>query len=300
MEYEINPQKINNLTALPHEVIEYISEISEENLKVLLLIFSEKFPLNLEDIALKLNLKFSQVEESIEFWKFKKILNPKTKEALKKEIKKPCVSQISSTELANAKKEDKFIKMLFEESERLFCRPLKPIERRTLMYIYEYYNLSVDIILMVVDFCIRNGRSLKNITSICEDFSNNNLTSHEQAEKQIQFLTEKLNIENQIRSCFGISGRTLSVNEKKLIFRWTSTYNYKINMIKLAFDRCVDCTGKLSFQYIEKILSNWKKNNINSPKDLKKTTPSKKYSNNKKTSYNLEQLLAKSDILIAK
>ena len=33
--------------------------------------------------------------------------------------------------------------MLFKQSEQLYSRPLKPMERRTLLYIYEFYNLGL-------------------------------------------------------------------------------------------------------------------------------------------------------------
>ena len=73
--------------------------------------------------------------------------------------------------------------MLFEQSEQLYSRPLKPTERRTLLYIYEYCELPIDVILMVVDFCIRYNKSPRQILSICEDWSDNDITTHEQAER---------------------------------------------------------------------------------------------------------------------
>lgn len=301
MEYEINPKKINKLIALPSEINKYINEISGESLKVLLTIFGEENNLTPCEIATKLDLTISQVEDAFRFWKSKEIINVSEKSKTVLSIKKPSASQISSEELKRAKKENKYINMLFKQSEQLYSRPLKPMERRTLLYIYEFYNLPIDVILMVIDFCIRYNKPPRQILSICERMSDNNITTHEQAEKEIQMLTERYNIESQVRHCFGIYDRKLSVNEKNLINKWFVEYNFRINMIRLAFNKCIDSIGKLSFQYINKILSNWKKENIKTPEDLEKFEGSKnKVSKQppRDTSYNLDELLTKSGLFI--
>ncbi len=301
MKYEINPKKINNLTALPNEIKEYLREVSGDNFKVLFLIFSEKNFLSCFEIATKLDITVSQVEDAIRFWKFKGILKiPEEEKAIIK-IEKPSIEQITTKELIEAKNENKLVTMLFKEAEMLFKKPLRPIERRTLLYIYEFYKLDVDIILMVLDFCIRNKKSLKQILLICEKMADEDLTSHEEAENYIKKLTENLNIEKQVKHSFGIYERKLSTNEKKYINKWTEKYGFKINMIKLAFNICVDRTGKLSFQYIEKILQNWKKSNIKTPKEIEQLNLKKSKSNeknNKKTSYNLDEILSKNPLYI--
>lgn len=301
MEYEINPKKISKLTALPSEINKYINEVSGESLKVLLTIFSEENHPNPCEIATKLDLTISQVEDAFRFWKSKEIINISEKKQPLSSIKKPSAAQISSEELKTARKENKYVNMLFKQSEQLYSRPLKPMERRTLLYIYEFYNLPIDVILMVIDFCIRYNKPPRQVLSICEKMSDNNITTHEQAEKEIQLLTERYTIESQVRHCFGIYDRKLSVNEKNLINKWFSEYNFKINMIRLAFNKCIDSIGKLSFQYINKILFNWKKENIKTPEDLEKFENAKnKISKTepKNTSYNLDELLTKSGLFI--
>lgn len=301
MKYEINPKKIFSLTAIPQEIEQYIREVSGENLKVLFLIFSNKKSLTSFEIATKLDITVSQAEDSIRFWKSKGILKlPEEENAIIK-IQKPSIDQITTKELIESKEGNELVSMMFKESEILFKRPLRPIERRTILYIYEFYKLPVDVILMAIDFCLRNNRSLKQILSICEEMSDNDITSHEKAEKYIKNLTEKFEIENQIKSCFGIYNRKLSTNEKRYINKWINTYEFKINIIKIAFDICVDRTGKLSFQYIEKILQNWKKAKIKTPQDIKALNEERsnmKKTNKKTTSYDLDEILSKNPLYI--
>lgn len=261
----------------------------------------KKKTLSCFEIATKLDLTTTQVEDSIRFWKFKGILKLPKEEKSIIEIKKPSVDQITTKELVEEKQENQFVRMLFLQAETLYKRPLRPIETRTLLYIFEFFKIPIDSILMVVDFCLRNNKSLKQILLICEDMADNDITSHEQTEKHIKKLTEKFKIEEQIKNCFGIHNRKLSTNEKKYINKWVTKYGFAINIIKIAFNICVDKIGKLSFQYIEKILQNWKKQNIKTPEEIEKLNNKKEKSfkqKNKKTSYNLDELLSNNPLYV--
>ena len=302
MEYEINPNKINCLVGVPIEIKTYFNEINADSLKILFLIFSENCSINKFEIASKLNISLQRVEDSLNFWLSKKIIKTKNSNSPIKIFKKPSAYSISTEELVNAKNNNENVNTLFNEAEKLFARPLKPIERRAVLFAFDYYDLSADVILMIIDFCLRNNQSTKQILSLCENFSDIGIKSHEQAEQQILKLSEQNSIESQIKNCFGIYNRKLSANEKKLIFKWTKTYKFTINLIKMAFNACVDSTGKLSFQYIDKILSNWKQNKVKNLTDISKLNNNKnsiKQNLNKsnKTSYNLDELIAKNNLI---
>ena len=113
MEYEINPGKINKLTALPSEIREYINEVSGESLKILFLIFSEDKNSTPSEIATKLDLSISQVEDSLRFWKFKEIILAPKKETAIFSMDKPSAAQISANELKEAMTQNQYVKMLF-------------------------------------------------------------------------------------------------------------------------------------------------------------------------------------------
>ncbi len=298
MKYEINPKKMFNLTAIPFEIKEYINEFNGDYLKILFLIFSENKQLTAFEIATKLDINVSLVDDAIKYWKFKGILSFPKEEKAVFEIEKPSAEHITTKELTQAKQENEVVDMLLSEAQALYKRPLKPIETRTMLYIFEYYSLPVDVILMVVDFCIRCNRSLKKIVSMCENMHDNGITSHKQAEQYIKDSTKRYNIEKHIKNCFGIHNRMLSLNEKKYIYKWAFEYKFEINIIKIAYNKCVDSTGTMSFPYIEKILQNWKELGVKVPSDIEKLSKKKTKNNSKKTSYNIKELLAANPLYI--
>lgn len=292
MQYQINPQILAKMTAIPGTVCEWLDEVDGDALRVLVYIFSQDHTPSLQEIQDQLHLSSSQASNAIRYWQAKNILiSPES--AKTPHVRKPDASCISTQELVDAKQTDQSAAMLFEQAEQLYTRPLKPSERRNLLYIKDTTDLPVDVILMAVDYCIRVGKATtRYILSVCENWSDCNIITHEQAEAQICQLLEKNHIERMICSCFGIHNRSLTSNERKAIEKWTLEYKFPLNMIQIAYEKAVDTTGKLSFPYISKILSTWHKAGIDAPEKIDQKGSGKKGSKKEQAhpSYDLEEL----------
>lgn len=294
MEYQINPQILTGMAAIPGKVCELLDEVDGDALRVLVFIFSNRSMPDVQEIQSKLHLTRSQVSSAIRYWQAKNILTaePKTTSGMRK----PDASCISTQELVEAKENNQNAAMLFEQAELLYTRPLKPSERRNLLYILETTDLPADVILMAVDYCIRIGKATaRYILAVCENWSDCNIITHEQAEEQIRTLLEKNQIERMICSCFGIHNRSLTSNERKAIEKWTAEYKFPLNMIQIAYEKAADATGKLSFPYISKILSTWHKAGVDTPEKIDQMDHNKKTnkSSREKPSYNLAELAKK-------
>ena len=60
-----------------------------------------------------------------------------------------------------------------------------------------------------------------------------------------------------IRKIMGISDRSLSQNEEKYLTKWHEEFSMSEEMIALAYEYCIIQTAKLSFPYMDKIISRW-------------------------------------------
>lgn len=265
MDYQLNYSSISGIIPLPSQILNFLNECSSDYLKVLLFILGSHKKPTIDEISKSLVIDSNNVKDAIKYWSIKGILSIDADNKLKKSIPKPSSSDITSDELVLAKQNDKEASMLFEQAELLYNRPLKPSERRNLLFILETTNLSVDIILMAIDYSLRIDKpSSRYLLTICENWDDNDINSHSKAEEYIKFLIEKNQIERLICNCFGIHNRKLSSNECKSIDKWVNSYKFSIEMIEEAYNRCIDNTGKLSFPYIGKILSKWNKSGVDS------------------------------------
>jgi len=295
MDYQINWKNLYGMTSIPTQALAYINEAPGDYLRILLLLFSENSFLASEEIANKLSIPILNVDDSIRYWAEKGILIlPKDNVDEKLIFKKPSASSITSEELTEAFDSDPQTRLLFENAELLYGRPLKPLERRNLLYILQNTLLPVDVILMIIDFCVRMDKlSPRYLLSVCEDWADRNINSHELAEEQIQFLTEKTERERLIVSCFGIHNRRLTKKESDYIEKWFCEYDYSISMIQKAYEKTVDAIGKLSFPYLNKILTSWHNDGIKTPEEAAKNdikTPKLTPHIEKDSSYNLNEL----------
>lgn len=295
MDYQINWKNLHGITGIPTQAIAYIKEAPGDYLRILLLLFSESSFLSTEEISNKLSISQSNVDDSIRYWAEKGILIfPEENVVEKPFFKKPSASSVTSEELTEAFDSDPQTRLLFENAELLYGRPLKPLERRNLLYILQNTLLPVDVILMIIDFCVRMDKlSPRYLLSVCEDWADRNINSHELAEEQIQFLTEKTERERLIVGCFGIHNRRLTKKESNYIEKWFCEYAYSIPIIQKAYEKTVDAIGKLSFPYLNKILTSWYNEGIKTPeeaaeKDIR--TPKTPPRVEKETSYNLNEL----------
>ncbi len=164
----------------------------------------------------------------------------------------------SAAEAAKRAHDHPEIQFLLSEAQNRLGGLLTPSDTSTLVYLYDWAGLPVDIILMVLEFCRSIGKtSMRFIEKEAIRWADRGIDTHEKAERYITEMTHAYEMEGQVKSAFGIYQRNLSAREKEYISRWTNEFHFDIRMIKLAYERAVDRTSKLSFPYINSILKSW-------------------------------------------
>lgn len=294
MNYQLNFQAFSGLIALPAAVTEHLREASGIAIKVLITVLSapggKPGP---EEIASTLGIATEDALDGLKFWISKGILTTEEKEKREAvKLVKPGSNTITSKELADQMEHNAQVRCLFESAEHLYARPLNATERRTLLYTFQSTLLPVDVILMIIDFCLRIGKSSVNyILRVCEDWAEQEINTHELVEEKIRRELDKNEEERLVMSSFGIHGRRLTKKESDYIGKWLHQYGFQINMIRLAYERTIDSIGELSFPYINKILSEWHKHSIATPEQAnsRDAKPAPKQSD-EAPSYDLDKL----------
>lgn len=294
MNYQLNFPAFSGLIALPAAVTEHLPEASGLAVKVLIALLSAQggkpTP---EEIASTLGVSAEDARDGLKYWVSKGILTTEEKEKREAvKLVKPGSNTITSKELADQMEHNAQVRCLFESAETLYARPLSAMERRTLLYALQSTLLPVDVILMIIDFCLRIGKASVNyILRVCEDWAEQEINTHELAEERIRRDLEKNEGEKLVMSCFGIHGRKLTKKESDYINKWLHQYGFQLNMVRLAYERTIDSIGELSFPYINKILTEWHKHGIATPEQAnsKDAKPAGKQEE-KQPSYDLDKL----------
>lgn len=203
--------------------------------------------------------------------------------------------RLTTQEINELASQDKNITYLLQETQSVLGKPLTPVASSTMASLYSYTGMQPDLILMLVHYCVSIGKdNMRYIEKVADSWVEKGIDSHEKAEAEILRLTQSDQMENKIKSAFGIYDRTLVPSEKAFIQAWIKEYGQDMPLIQLAFERAVEIKGKLSFAYINGILSNWHAKGVTTTAqamaEIKDNRPAKVKSQGKSSSYDIGEL----------
>ena len=291
-----------NVFCVPSTVVDkYIENISGIYLKVLLVLLrSQDSECEISDIAKKIGGRNDEVVEALRFWIKEGVIGDGFGESETKSTPKPAMNNksvqptqsaqsLTSKEVSDLVKNNAEVKFLLDSAEMLFAKPITATEQKTLVSMHEWIGLPVDVVLMIVDYCISTDKkNIRYMEKVAISWADDGINTHELAEKQIKLLKRKNNMINKVKDELGIYGRNLTAKETEFLETWVNLYKYKVDVIKLAADKTIESTGKITFPYIHKILSSWNEKGYKTLKDAQSEKKPQRQ-NGKKTSFNIDE-----------
>ena len=278
MSLKINYAKFSAVFALPQLSEQTLCTASAEALRLLLyLMQNQPQVIDPRYLADRLMIPYQQVLDGLDFWCREGLLchqeqpveqtcQPQPQpEAIQqpqpKTRREPAVSvglqaqkkTMSIDEIDHLSQQDANISQLVEMVQMQMGKALTRTEIETLVSFYTYAGLPPEYILLAVSFCCaKNMPNMRALSRLLTDMMSKNIYTYEQAE---EYLTRQ---------------------ECKYIDTWFLDYRFDISMIKLAYERTVDQIGKVSFAYINKILTSWHEKGITNTKDAANERPGMK------------------------
>lgn len=199
----------------------YLKNCDEISLKVLLLLLRRGESVETQQLCDELGAPPEQVDQALRFWANENVIllnqQPVKVRVQKQEtpVQKASLKtakDIGSTPARPSKEdmqryltENKEIKFLIQECERLFARPLNFAETQTLVGLYTWAGMHPDIILMLVQYCKSLGKtSLRYVEKTALDWLDKGIDTHEKAESHIKKRTRINQNEGLVRAALGI------------------------------------------------------------------------------------------------
>lgn len=285
MTYQVNPTLWNGVFAIPSAVVdEHLRLCSGLSLKVLLWILRNPgFENDAESLSSALRQSSSDISDALNYWEEHGILQrcgtppadfkaeaaeapeppraeimPKAKPVVTR-IGRPHFPREEAVSLAEA---EPMLASLLDEGQRVLRRAFTSADLDSLVALYSYYGLSAHFILTAMHYCSSlNKRSVGYVESVCVAWLNDGVND-ENIGEYVDTLNKRNSNEQLIRREFGIGDRRLSSKERNYISVWFEEYNTPLELISLAYEKAVENTGKLSFSYINTILTSWHKKQI--------------------------------------
>ncbi len=240
----------------------YLAIATGAQIKVILcLIRFEGMPLTEEAIAKHCHLDIADVKNAISFWVEQKILLRRGSTLCLQApemIQQAQLPQYTPDEILDKTKEDEKFGQLVEAAQGILSKMFNHNDLNILIGIYDNLGFSNELIMQLLSFCAASGKkSFRYIEKVAIDWHDRGIDTFEKAEAYISYLEQLARDERRVAAAFGIEGRALSKKEKEFIAIWREQMGLSMELLEEAYNICVDKKGKLSFPYINGILSDW-------------------------------------------
>lgn len=282
MKYFLNMRSCRSVFAVPAEIVDnHIKLAGKEQIKTILWILrhSDKTFSNSE-IALATGLGDDAVEDALSYWCENGIIScegsenkaetadiPEKSEVPEIQIEQPKQRELPKKKrmqkpdglyVATRMQESQEIKFLIEETEATLGKTISPSLASTLIFIHEDYGLPVEVIATIISYVKSVGKtSTVYIEAVAKDWAESGVFDLPAAENKLKELDERAMAWKKVESAVGIYHRAPSKKEEEFSHKWIYRWKFGSDMIKEAYDRCVDNTGKFAVSYINRILEKW-------------------------------------------
>ena len=288
LDYSVNSGVWGNMFGVPHIVADnFLKLATGSQIKVLLyLLRCSGRPCTDEEIASASGVPVSEVADAVLFWTQANVLSDGTvnSSAVPKSIfsepqpqsapvqpsalpvnapvptpEKSSANRRStslrSTEIVKLMNDSKELSDLFRTAEACLGT-LTNAQQSSLIHMYTYLGLKSEVIITLLYYCVSiEKKDFRYIERIAEEWSEKEINTLDAAQKEAARLKSSREFTAQIMRIFEMDRRPTS-NQAAFISDWKEK-NIPAELIRCAYERCVENTNKLSFPYINKVLMSW-------------------------------------------
>ena len=158
------------------------------------------------------------------------------------------------------------ISELFFIIETYLKHTLSSTDTNMVLYWLDELNFSTDLVEYLVEYCITKGHSsLRYMNKVALGWADAGIKTVDQAKDDAAAHSQ---IYYSVMKALGITGRNLVDSEVSLINKWVGEYGFDIELVKAACSKTISAIQKPSFEYTDSILTNWRKKDVHTLKDV--------------------------------
>lgn len=282
MDYCVNPAALGAVFMVPCQVVDqHIKLAGAVQLKVLLWVMRHVGePIDLDKIAGALSLPVMDVSDALTYWVEAGLIQslrpaaarqaapeaPKAPVPVRAARPAPAAVKPGREDVAKRGLESPEIAFLLKEAQMKFGRGLRQNESSTLVWLHDDEGMGVALILMLIEFAISEGRcNIGFIERTALDWISRGIANIDQAERRICEVHNQRTAWRKVEKAMGIDHRMPTAKELQNAYIWVEDWGFSSEMLRAAYEECVDNTAKVSMAYIGRVLENWHRQGVKSP-----------------------------------
>lgn len=158
------------------------------------------------------------------------------------------------------------IKQILFVTEAYLGKTLSVSEINTLLFFYDELHFSLDLIEYLIEYCVSKGsKSIHYIKKTAFAWVDEEITTVSQAKASTNMYNKNC---YTIFNAFGIKGRKPVEFEVNYINKWMKEYAFTLEIIHNACTRTLKQIHQPSFEYADKILTDWHNKGVKHMEDI--------------------------------
>lgn len=185
---------------------------------------------------------------------------------------------------------DESIVYLMQTADEIFGRPTSNNDKATLLMIHETDGLPVEVLIMLMQYAAGLGKcNIRYIEKTAINWADEEIFSLEKAEQKIQQLTSGRSAAGMVQKLFGLDSHSPTDKETEYADRWLNLWKFSPDLVRYAYEICVNSKGKYIPKYVDSVLERWHNTGISTMVQAEEdqNRGKKKQQNNKKATYDI-------------
>ena len=174
---------------------------------------------------------------------------------------------VYSAEQVNRLSQDEGFSQLLYIAQKYLNKVFTPRDCQVFAYLYEGLSMSSELLEYLVEYCVQNGHiSVRYMETVAMSWHEKGIrTALEAKDYSASYSRDSF----AVMKAFGINSRKPAAPEQKLMDKWFRDYGFSREVVLEACNRTITAIHNPSFQYADKILSDWQKAGIRGLTDIK-------------------------------
>ena len=167
---------------------------------------------------------------------------------------------VYSTEQVNRLAQDEEFSQLLYIAQKYMNKVFTPRDCQVFAYLYEGLSMSSELLEYLVEYCVQNGHiSVRYMETVAMSWHEKGIrTALEAKDYSASYNRDSF----AVMKAFGINNRKPAAPEQKLMDKWFRDYGFSREVVLEACSRTITAIHNPSFQYADKILTDWKKSGV--------------------------------------
>lgn len=277
---KISIKYTGNIINLPSNVVDFIKDAEEHDLKFIVGLSSFSTYFNDFDTALpilseKLGLELCEVSRAIEFWSDAGVIDVDGSISCDTVASfaayKNSAPSYTGEQILKIVDSNPGFKSLADCAQNVLEKDFTQTDFNSLLYLKDFYKFSDEYIIMLLNYCKElESASWAYIRKIARLFYDEGIDTYEVLEKHLSQRKDKRSLEYKVRKLFGVGMREFTKRERDIFDGWVGL-KLSYDLIKRAYEISVDNGKGANWQYTNKILENWNISGVKTLEDAEKT-----------------------------